>query len=143
MVGGARGRVKAVVALALIAGCFSWSYGREVATHAEVLVAMAHKGADLVAGGRLTAESLPELTYPLERAQAFVRAREARGGAPPPSLVELERLIDRYRAFLDALDRVRREQSGDAARAALSGPLAAAEAAGAAVREALRAEGRL
>jgi len=128
---------------ALVAGCFSSSYGRQAATHAEVLTAIARKGADLVASGRLTAESMPELTYPLERAQVFVGDQEARGGTLPRSLLELETLVARYRDFVDALDRVRRERSGDAARAALAEPLARVETSGEAVRAALRAEGRL
>jgi hypothetical protein len=143
MVGGAGSRVKAAFALALVAGCFWRSYGRLAATHAELLVAMARKGADLVASGRLTAESMPELTYPLERAEAFARAaRERAGAAAPASLVALETLIARYRAFVDTLDRVRRERTGEAARAALAGPLADVDRAADAVRAALRAEAR-
>lgn len=108
-----------------------------------MLVGVARKGADLVAGGRLTAESLPELTYPLERAQAFAREAARRSGdAPPRSLAAFEELVGRYRTFVDTLDRVRRETTGVAARAALAEPLAAVERAGEAVREALRAEGR-
>jgi len=128
----------------LLAGCFWRTYGRLAATHADLLVAMARKHTDLVASGRLTAESMPELTYPLERAEAFAREARARsGGAPPASLEALDALCARYRAFVDALDRVRRERSGEAARAALADPLAAVEVAGEAVRAALRAEGRL
>ena len=104
---------------------------------------MARKGTDLVASGRLTAESMPELTYPLERAQAFVHEARARsGGAPPASLEALDALCVRYRAFVDALDRVRREQSGEAARAALADPLAAVEVAAESVHVALRSERR-
>ena len=104
----------------------------------------ARKGTDLVASGRFTAESMPELTYPLERAQAFARAARTRSaGAAPASLDALDALCARYRAFVDALDRVRRERSGEAARAALAGPLAAVEAAAESVRVALRAERRL
>jgi len=109
-----------------------------------LLVAMARKHTDLVASGRLTAESMPELTYPLERAEAFAREARARsGGAPPASLKALDALCGRYRAFVDALDRVRRERSGEAARAALADPLAAVEGAAESVRVALRAERRL
>jgi len=142
---GSRGypvKVASMFVLAL-AGCFWRSYGRVVATHAELLAAMARKGADLVASDRLTAESMPELTYPLERTEAFVlRARARAGTEPPASLAALEALAARYRAFVDALDRDRRELRGEAARAALAGPLADVEAAAAAVASALRAEGR-
>jgi len=104
---------------------------------------MARKGADLVASGRLTAETMPELTYPLERAQAFAREARARSGsAPPRSLDALDVLIARYREFVDALDRVRRDTHGEAARAALAEPLARVEEAAEGVRAALRAERR-
>jgi hypothetical protein len=110
-------------------------------THAEVMVSIAHKAVDLVATGRFTAESLPELTYPLERADAFARqARERAGSDAPPSLAQFEVLIARYRAFVDAVDRTRREQRGADAAAALAGPLRAVEDAAAAVNEALRRE---
>jgi len=129
--------------LALVAGCFWRSYGRIAATHVDLLTAMAHKGADLVASGRLTAESMPELTYPLERAQAFVADAKARsGGAAPPSLAALDALVARYRDFVDVLDRVRREQTGEQARAALAAPLAEVDRAAEAVRAALATEAR-
>ena len=144
MVGGGGARVKAALALVLLAGCFWRTYGRLAATHVELLVAMARKGTDLVASGRLTAESMPELTYPLERAQAFVReARTRSDGAPLASLDALDELCARYQTFVDVLDRVRRERSGEAARAALAEPLAAVEAAAESVRTALRVERRL
>ena len=108
---------------------------------------MARKGTDLVASGRLTAESMPELTYPLERAEAFAREADQRtaqrNGFRPPSLDAFDDLVARYREFLVALDRVRRERSGEAARAALAQPLAAVEAAAESVRVALRSERRL
>lgn len=130
--------------LLLLAGCFWRSYGPQTATHADVLVGIARKGADLVGAGRLTAESMPELTYPLERAVAYADRVSARSGKPrPESLVAFEALIARYREFVDALDRVRREHEPDAARRALAGPLAAVEEAAEGVREALGAEGRL
>jgi len=153
IVGGSRRRVKVrrlmlmvhlSLALSLFGACFWRTYGKAAATHADLLVAMARKGTDLVASGRLTAESMPELTYPLERADAFARAATARSADhPPTSLLALDDLCARYQAFLDALDRVRREENGAAARAALAEPLAAVERAGEAVRTALRTEGRL
>jgi len=131
------------VALAVLAGCFWRSYGRLLATHADLLVAMARKGSDLVANGRLTAESMPELTYPLERAQAFAQEARARAsGDPPPSLVAFEALIARYREFVDSLDRTRREQTGETARSVLQQPLARVEQAADAVHAALENEKR-
>ena len=148
IVGGSWRRVKVALLLAvhlsLLGACFWRSYGKAAATHADLLVAMARKGTDLVVSGRLTAESMPELTYPLERADAFARVAAARSADhPPASLRALDDLRARYQVFLDALDRVRREKSGDAARAALAEPLAAVEGAGRAVRAALRSEGQL
>ena len=122
----------------LLAGCFWRSYGRQAATHVDVLVAIARKGADLVANGRLTAESMPELTYPLERAQAF--AARWSGGAAPAWMPAFVDLLDRYRALVDALDRVRREAKGEAAGAALREPLARVDAAADRVRAALAKE---
>ena len=142
MVGGRGRRVKAALLLALLAGCFWRTYGRLMQTHVDVLVSMARKGVDLVASRRLAPESMPELTYPLERAEAFARTAGERSTEPLASLVAFRELIVRYRELIDALDRVRREASGDDARTALVGPLAGVEAAGAAVRAALHAEGR-
>jgi hypothetical protein len=143
IVGAAAPPVKAAFALVLLAGCFWRSYGPQVATHTDVLVGIARKGADLVGGGRLTAESMPELTYPLERAVAFADRAAARGGdSPPQSLVLFRELIARYREFVDALDRVRRSHDAEDARAALAPPLAAVEAAAAEVHRALLVEGR-
>src|SRR5262245_50055604 len=123
-------------------GCFWRSYAPRVRTHGEVMVSIAHKAVDLVATGRFTAESMPELTYPLERADAFARqARERAGREAPPSLTQFEALIARYRAFVDAVDRTRREQRGADAAAALAGPRRAVEDAAAAVNETLRREG--
>jgi hypothetical protein len=138
---GPRGdRVKAAAFL-LLAGCFWRSYGALATTHVDLLVAMAHKGSDLVASGRFGAENMPELTYPLERADAFAHtARSRAGSAPPASLPAFEDLLARYRSFVDALDRTRRTDRGEDARAALAAPLAAVEASAAKVHAALAAE---
>jgi len=110
-------------------------------THAEVMVSIAHKGADLVRAGRFTAESVPELTYPLERAETFAREARRRAAAQPPaSLLAFETLIARYRSFVDALDRSRREQPPADAAAALAEPLRAVDEAASAVDQALQRE---
>jgi hypothetical protein len=146
MVGGGARTVKAVarrrgVALALVVAACGGSYDRQVEAHVALLTAVARKGVDLVGSGRLTAESMPELTYPLERARAFAERESRRqGGSPPPSLLAFQSLVARYRDFVDALDRLRREKSGPDARVALGPPLAAVEAAGEAVRAAIRQE---
>jgi hypothetical protein len=142
---GARGHtVKAFALLAvfLAAGC-GHSDARLAITHVDLLTEMAEKGTDLVANGRFTAESMPELTYPLERAQAFAQSWDAGAPSPPPaSHVAFATLVARYREFVDTLDRVRRTKTGAAAREALSGPLRAVQDAAAQVRAALHAEGR-
>jgi len=145
MVGPATAWVKAIAVVLAVAGggCFWRSYAPRLRTHSELMVAMARKGVDLVRGDRLTAENMPELTYPLERAEAFARsARLQAGDAPPPSLAAFDTLIARYRALIDALDRTRRTERGEQAAATLAAPLAAVEAAGRAVEDALRAEHR-
>jgi len=137
--------VKVIAVLLVIAGagCFWRSYAPRLRTHTELMVAIARKGVDLVRSGRLTAENMPELTYPLERAEAFARIARARAGAAaPPSLAAFDTLIARYRAFVDALDSTRRTRHGDEAAAALAGPLGAVEDAARAVEDALRAERR-
>ena len=144
MVGPRGTSVKAALVLALLAGCFWRSYGRLAATHVDVLLGTARKGVDLVVNGRFTAESMPELTYPLERARAFAEGAHARAGATPPeSLTAFDALLGRYQALVDALDRVRRAERPDAARHALEPALAAVEAAGTAVQASLRREGRI
>ena len=143
MVGPDRARVKAIacVAVVALAGCFWRSYAPRVRTHTEVMVGIARKAADLVAAGRFTAESLPELTYPLERAEAFARqARERAGGDAPASLAAFEALTARYRTFVDLVDRVRREHRGADAAAALAEPLRALEEQAEAVQQTLRRE---
>ncbi len=146
MVGGGGYTVKAISVLLVFAavGCFWRSYVPRMRTHTDLLVSMARKGVDLVGANRLTAETMPELTYPLERAQAFARDARARSGdaAPPASLDAFDTLVARYRSFVDALDRDRREQRGAAAAAALAEPLAQVLAAADAVRAALAAEER-
>jgi hypothetical protein len=145
MLGPAKAWVKAIAVLLAVAGggCFWHSYAPRLRTHSELMVAIARKGVDLVRGGRLTAENMPELTYPLERAEAFARSAHARAGdAAPPSLAAFDTLIARYRALVDALDSTRRTQRGEDAAATLAAPLAAVEDAGRAVEDALRAESR-
>jgi hypothetical protein len=144
MVGVRAGRVKvvsgfaAIVVAALVAGCFWRSYPERVATHADVLVSMAHKGVDLMAADRFTARTLPELIYPLERAEALAaEARQRSGAEPPPSLAPFEDLLARYRTFCDVLDGMRRERPGADARVLLQPALGRIEQSAAAVRAAV------
>jgi hypothetical protein len=147
MVGSGVGGVKAKrVLIALLvctvtgSGCWWRSYPARMRTHTELLVAFARKGRDLVATGRFTAESLPELTYPLERANAFGADAKGRASPPPASLVAFETLLARYRTFVELLDDTRRTKRGAAGAADLTKPLADVEAAAAEVTAALDRE---
>lgn len=136
-------RVKAIacVAAAMMAGCAWNGSAARLRTHAEVMVAIARKAVDLVGAGRFTAESMPELTYPLERATALARQLRARRSPDvPPSLVAFDGLVERYRMLIDAVDRTRRERRGTDAIAVLAVPLRQVEEAAAEVEAALRRE---
>lgn len=141
MLGPSRRRVKVGMLvwclLATASGCGRGvPSAKLVATHVDVLTAIARKGVDLVAAGRFSAESMPELTYPLERAQAL--AARAHAAAPSPSwLPDFDAVLARYRELLDAIDRIRREARGDAAREALQPPLDALLAAAASAKATL------
>jgi hypothetical protein len=144
MVGGAPGGVKGTVIggllglLVVAVACGGAAAARQEArTHADVLESIARKGADLVRSGRLVAESMPELTYPLERAQAFARTARDRARLEPAALAALDALVERYRAFVDTLDRVRREHEPTEAARVLAVRLAAVEDAAALLRAAL------
>jgi hypothetical protein len=129
--------------LAVAVACTGAAARREARTHADVLESIAQKGVDLVRTGRLVAESMPVLTYPLERAQAFARTARRRERLDPATLAAFDTLVDRYRAFVDGLDRARRDLGRDEAARALAEPLAGVERAAAALRGELeRADGR-
>jgi hypothetical protein len=147
MVGSTVGGVKAkrllialLVCAVSAAGCWWRSYPARMRTHTELLVAFARKGRDLVATGRFTAESLPELTYPLERANAFGAEAKRRASPPPASLAAYETLLARYSSFVELLDDARRAKRGAAGAADLARPLADVEAAAAEVTAALDRE---
>ena len=147
MVGSTVGGVKAKRALIVLvvcavaaSGCWWRSYPARMRTHTELLVAFARKGRDLVATGRFTAESLPELTYPLERANAFGAEAARRASPPPASLVAFQTLLARYRTFVELLDDARRTKRGAAGAEDLAQPLADVEAAAAEVTAALDRE---
>ena len=147
MVGSRVGGVKEKRALIVLfvcavvaGGCFWRSYPDRMRTHTELLVAFARKGRDLVATGRFTAESLPELTYPLERATAFAGDARGRTSAPPASLDAFDALLARYRTFVELLDDARRTKRGAAGADELAKPLADVESAAEAVTAALARE---
>jgi hypothetical protein len=119
MLGAVGRRVKAATLLVLVGGACGWrDTTRMTATHAEVLTSVARKGYELVVAGRLTAETMPELTYPLERSQAFVAARTpGAAGRERDAVAALAALVERYRRFVDVLDRVRRDRTPQGLRA--------------------------
>jgi hypothetical protein len=140
------GRVKAIrTAVVLLtcvvaaSGCFWRSYPKRMRTHVEVLVGIARKASDLVAARRFTAENLPELTYPLERATAFAAEVRGRTSTPPESLDAFETLLARYRALITEADqgRLRAQPAGDVP---LASQLADVEAAARVVEAALDRE---
>jgi hypothetical protein len=142
-VGGVKEKRALIVLLAcavVAGGCFWRSYPDRMRTHTELLVAFARKGRDLVATGRFTAESLPELTYPLERATAFAADARGRTPAPPASLDAFDALLARYRTFVELLDDARRTKRGAAGADELAKPLADVESAAEAVTAALARE---
>ena len=100
-------------------------------------MAFARKGRDLVVTGRFTAENLPQLTYPLERAAAFAADVQRRTETPPASLLAFERLLERYRAFVERVDRERHERAGPPDATALDAQVAEIESAAGAVAAAL------
>jgi hypothetical protein len=143
MVGGVKEKraLIALLACAVVAGgCFWRSYPHRMRTHTELLVSFARKGRDLVATGRFTAESLPELTYPLERATAFAGDARGRTSTPPASLDAFDALLARYRTFVELLDDARRTKRGAAGADELAKPLADVESAAEAVTAALARE---
>jgi hypothetical protein len=128
--------------LSAATGCFWHRYPRLVVTHAELLADMAQKGRDLVVLGRFTAETLPELTYPLERARAFEQDALRRAGSPAPaSLAPFSRLVRSYQGFVQTLDDLRRQPAADQARdqAALDAVVASIRADADAVKAAVAA----
>ena len=139
------GRVGLLAALMLtVGGCFWHRYPRLVVTHAELLADMAEKGRDLVVIGQFTAESLPELTYPLERALAFQQDAVRRAGATAPaSLAAFTTLVAAYQALVHTLDETRGQprEKQVAGRAGLDAAVTAIRAAAEAVRAAVAAGG--
>ena len=147
MLSPASGTVKAIrtavvllMCVAVASGCFWRSYPKRMRTHVEVLVGIARKASDLVAARRFTAENLPELTYPLERATAFAAEVRARTSTPPESLDAFETLLARYRALVTAADEGRIRLPPAVGGEALAAPLADVEAAARAVEAALDRE---
>ncbi len=128
------------VCVAVAAGCFWRTYPQRLRTHSDLLVSFARKGRDLVVTGRFTAENLPELTYPLERAAAFAADARRRTDTPPASLLAFDRLLERYRAFVERVDRERHERAGPPDASALDAPVAEIESAAGAVAAALEHE---
>lgn len=94
----------------LLAGCFWRRYPQLVVLHADLLAEMAAKGRDVLVTGRFGPETMPELMYPLERAEAFAADAKGRAGdTPPRSLTLFTTLVGNYRQFVQTLDDLRRK----------------------------------
>ena len=140
--------MRGILLLLLVIGGGLWGpfwhrYPRLVVTHAQLLADMAEKGRDLVVVGQFTAASLPELTYPLERALAFEHETARRTGSPPPtSLAAFSRLVAAYQGLVETLDDTRRQPRAAqvAGRGALDATVAAIRADADAVRAAAAAD---
>ena len=128
-----------VTCLAVVSGCFWRSYGGRMRTHTQLLVSFARKTGDLVAVKRFTAQNLPELTYPLERATTFAEETQRHASEAPDSLVAFEALLARYRELVLLADRTRQESD---AEGAVPSAVAAVVTAADAVEAALVGEGR-
>jgi hypothetical protein len=109
----------------LAAGCFWRHFDARVAVNAELLRDEARKGVDLAVAGRVSAEELAELLYPLARARALAAdARRRLGSRPaPPALRGLEKLLAAYAKLCNAIDRERRAHAGPVPRPVLARPL--------------------
>jgi hypothetical protein len=142
-IGGVKAKYAFVAALACLVvagGCWSRRYPERLRTHTELLVSFTHKGRDLVTTGRFTAESLPELTYPLERAAAFAAEARHRLARPPASLAAFDTLVARYRAFVQLVDDARRDHDARGVAERLDAAVAGVDAAADEARRALERE---
>jgi len=132
---GVKARRALAVLLAVVvgaSGCFWHRYPTRLRVHCDLLVAYARKARDLVHAGLFSAETLPELVYPLERATAFAADARRRTDDPPPSLAAFDTLLARYRALVDLVDRTRREPPTAESTRALDDAVHAVEEAAAA-----------
>ena len=88
-------------------GCYWLKYHKLMRTHVELLLAMADKMTSLLEEKRpITPKMMDEFTYPLERAQDFVRIVKGRY-AQRKSLQTFEKMLDVYAHIIEQGDRLR------------------------------------
>jgi hypothetical protein len=90
-------------------GCYWLKYGKLMRTHVDLLLSMAAKMGDLLEDGRPI--STAEFSYPLERAQDFVRIVGARYGEQR-SLREFHHFLEMYAELLKEPERLRKYPEG-------------------------------
>jgi len=137
---GSTGTRLALVALALLAGCYWSKYDKLARTHVQLLLAMADKLVAVTGDAGTPPASFAEYRYPLERARDFVRIVAPR--------FQGRRSVDALRALCDAYEEVlraaERSTTGDAesTRSALEAARQRLHADASAVLQALDAEAR-
>jgi hypothetical protein len=131
----------APLALALLAACLWRGYGDILRVHLDVLSGLADKAASKAAAGhRPSSNDVTELAYPLQRARQFLD--QYRGEAERGSYQRFAAALERYQAFVEAIDAARGDpERWRAARDQLRDRHAAWRAAADRVAAALDAEG--
>jgi hypothetical protein len=90
-------------------GCYWLKYGKLMRTHVDLLLSMSAKMGDLLEDGRPI--STKEFSYPLERAQDFLRIVSSRYGQQP-SWREFRHFLDMYAELLKEPERLREQPEG-------------------------------
>jgi hypothetical protein len=97
--------------LALVAGCYSAGYRKEMTATVDLLSGLTDKLADYCDAGfkvddrRISSEEMGEFYYALSKAQAFSALR--RSLAQRPSYGDFSTLLQQYAAFVHAADEYR------------------------------------
>jgi hypothetical protein len=135
-----RRRGPALLALLLVAGCLWRGYADILHVHLDVLSALAEKAASNAAAGRRpSSNDVTELTYPLQRARQFVDRYRTDAGRESYRLFVAA--LDRYQAFVEAIDAARGDKARwETARADVEARYEAWRAAAEQVRAALAGE---
>ena len=105
-----------LVALLLLASCYSSNYRREMLASTALIEQLSDKLADycranfVVAGHPLSSEEMGEFYYGLKKARAF-ESMTAKRHAAEASGAAFSKLVDTYEKFVRDADRYRLEQS--------------------------------
>ncbi len=89
-----------------VSACLWRGYDKIINVHLDVLTHMAVKLVLVVESGRLGSEGMAEYSYPAERARQFLQQFDDKHDRP--SHQEMAKLLDRYEAFVKAVDAARR-----------------------------------